>query len=73
MGLFKASYYWVNMGHFGLAHYVAWGKREKTSAGDEDNSVTQCDSVRVRLQLSPGNMTGGGSISINSKRNNIVF
>lgn len=32
------------MGHFGLAHYVAWGKREKTSAGDEDNGMTQCDS-----------------------------
>lgn len=29
------------MGHFGLAHYVAWGggwgEWEKTGAGDEDN------------------------------------
>lgn len=29
MGLFKASYYWVNMGHFGLAHYVAKGEAGK--------------------------------------------
>lgn len=32
MGLFKALYYWVNTGQFGLAHYVAGGELEKMSA-----------------------------------------
>lgn len=46
------------MGHFGLAHYVAWGKREKTSAGDEDNGMTQYDSRACQTAIATGSATG---------------